>query len=368
VMLTTDLALKMDPAYRKVIERFHTQPDAFKDAFAKAWFKLTHRDMGPRARYLGPDVPREALIWQDPLPAVDHPLIDTTDIAALKQKIINSGITVPEAVRAAWSASSSFRGTDMRGGANGARIQLSPQKDWAANSPTELARVVRKLQQIQADFNKAHAGGKQVSLADVIVLAGDTAIERAAKKAGYDVQVPFRPGRTDATQAQTDVTSFARLEPKADGFRNYYAAGQTRSPTELLVDKASLLDLSVPEMTVLIGGMRALNANTNGVAYGVFTTTPGVLTNEFFVQLLDMSIKWTPAKTVGLYEGHDRKTGKLKWTATPVDLVFGSNSELRAVAEVYAEADGKDRFVRDFVAAWAKVTNLDRFDTGSAGN
>jgi catalase-peroxidase len=368
VMLTTDLALKMDPAYRKVIERFHTQPDAFKDAFAKAWFKLTHRDMGPRARYLGPDVPKEALIWQDPLPAVDHPLIDATDIAALKQKIINSGITVPEAVRTAWSASSSFRGTDMRGGANGARIQLSPQKDWAANSPTELARVVRKLQQIQADFNKAHAGGKQVSLADVIVLAGDTAIERAAKKAGYDVQVPFRPGRTDATQAQTDVTSFGRLEPKADGFRNYYAAGQTRSPTELLVDKASLLDLSVPEMTVLLGGMRALNANTNGVAYGVFTTTPGVLTNDFFVHLLDMSIKWTPAKTVGLYEGHDRKTGKLKWTATPVDLVFGSNSELRAVAEVYAEADGKDRFVRDFVAAWAKVTNLDRFDMGSAGN
>jgi len=362
VMLTTDLALKFDPAYKKIIQQFHDKPDTFKLAFAKAWFKLTHRDMGPRARYLGAEVPKEILIWQDPLPAVDHPLIDATDTAALKAKILASGLSVPETVRTTWAAASSFRGTDMRGGANGARIRLAPQKDWAANSPAELAKVVRKLEQIQTDFNKTLKGGKKVSLADVIVLAGDAAVEQAAKKAGYDVQVPFRPGRTDATQDQTDVPSFGLLEPKADGFRNYYVARQTGAPTEMLVDKANKLNLTVPEMTVLVGGMRVLNANTGGVAHGVFTGTPGVLTNDFFVQLLDMSTKWTPSKTEGIYEGHDRKTGKLKWTATPVDLIFGSNSELRAVAEAYAESDGKERFVRDFVKAWAKVTNLDRFD------
>ncbi|MBL9020164.1 MAG: catalase/peroxidase HPI [Myxococcales bacterium] len=362
VMLTTDLALKFDPAYKKIVQKFHDKPDTFKQAFARAWFKLTHRDMGPRARYLGAEVPKEILIWQDPLPANDHPLIDANDAAALKAKILGAGLTRSELVRTTWAAASSFRGTDMRGGANGARVRLAPQKNWAANSPAELAKVLRKLQQVQTDFNKTLKGGKKVSLADVIVLGGDAAIEQAAKKAGYDVQVPFLPGRTDATQEQTDVASFALLEPKADGFRNYYAARQTGSPAELLVDTASKLDLTVPEMTVLVGGMRALGANTNGVAHGVFTSTPGVLTNDFFVQLLDMSTKWTPTKTEGLYEGRDRKTGKLKWTATPVDLVFGSNSELRAIAEVYAQSDGKERFVRDFVKAWAKVTNLDRFD------
>ena len=362
VMLTTDLALKMDPAYRKIIQHFHDTPDAFRLAFAKAWFKLTHRDMGPRTRYLGPDVPKEVLTWQDPLPSVDHPLIDANDIAALKNKILAAGIGVPALVRTAWSSASSFRGTDMRGGANGARVRLAPQNGWAANSPTELATVVKKLTQIQLDFNKTLTGGKSVSLADVIVLAGDAAIEAAAKQAGVAVVVPFRAGRTDATQDQTDAATFANLEPTADGFRNFYTTGQSRSPAEMLVDKANLLNLTVPEMTVLVGGLRVLNANTNGVAHGVFTATPGVLTNDFFVQLLDMSTTWTPSKTAGIYEGRDRKTDKLKWTATPVDLIFGSNSELRAVAEVYAESDGKERFVRDFVKAWAKVTNLDRFD------
>jgi catalase-peroxidase len=296
------------------------------------------------------------------VPPVDHPLIDAKDAAALKAKILASGLTIPQLVRTTWSATSSFRGTDMRGGANGARIRLAPQKDWAANTPAELAKVLPKLEQIQTDFNKTLRGGKKVSLADVIVLAGNAAIEQAAKKAGYDVQVPFRAGRTTATQAQTDESSFAVLEPKADGFRNYYAVGQARSPAEMLVDKANMLNLTVPEMTVLVGGMRVLDANTNAVSHGVFTRTPGVLTNDFFVQLLDMSIKWSPTKTGGIYEGNDRKSGKLVWTATPVDLVFGSNSELRAIAEVYGSSDGKDRFVRDFVKAWTKVTNLDRFD------
>ncbi len=362
VMMTTDLALKMDPAYRKVIDRFHETPDAFRLAFAKAWFKLTHRDMGPRARYLGADVPKEVLLWQDPLPAVTHPLIDANDVTALKAKIVAAGISVPALVRTTWASASSFRGTDMRGGANGARVRLAPQKTWAANSPTELATVLGKLEQVQTDFNKSLKGGKLVSFADVVVLAGDTAIEQAAKQAGVIAQVPFRAGRADATQDLTDPSTFANLEPTADGFRNYYVPGQTLSPAELLVDKANMLNLTVPEMTVLVGGMRALNANTDGVAHGVLTKTPGVLTNDFFVQLLDMSTKWSPGKTPGIYEGRDRKTNALKWTATPVDLIFGSNSDLRAVAEVYAESDGKERFVRDFVKAWAKVTNLDRFD------
>ncbi len=362
VMLTTDLALKMDPAYRKVIEHFHDTPDAFRLAFAKAWFKLTHRDMGPRSRYLGADVPKEVLLWQDPLPAVDHPLIDATDVTALKAKILGAGVSVPALVRTTWASASSFRGTDMRGGANGARVRLAPQKDWAANSPTELATVLAALQKVQTDFNKTLKGGKAVSFADVIVLAGDAAVEQAAKQAGVTVQVPFRAGRTDATQDQTDASTFANLEPMADGFRNYYTAGQARSPAEMLVDKANMLDLTVPEMTVLVGGLRVLGANTAGVTHGVFTKTPGVLTNDFFLQLLDMSTKWTASKTAGVYEGRDRKTNDLKWTATPVDLIFGSASELRAVAEVYAESDGKERFVRDFVKAWTKVTNLDRFD------
>ena len=321
------------------------------------------RAAGPlRARYLGADVPKEVLLWQDPVPAVDHPLIDATDSSALKAKILGAGIPVPQLVRTAWASASSFRGTDMRGGANGARVRLAPQRTWAANSPDELATVLMKLGQIQGDFNKTLKGGKSVSLADVIVLAGNAAVEQAAKQAGFTVQVPFRAGRTDASQDQTDASTFANLEPTADAFRNYYAAGAARSPSEMLVDKANLLTLTVPEMTVLLGGLRVLDANTGGVAHGVFTKTPGVLTNDFFLQLLDMSTKWTATKTAGVYEGRDRKTNELRWTATPVDLVFGSNTELRAVAEVYAESDGKERFVRDFVKAWAKVTNLDRFD------
>ncbi len=362
VMLTTDLSLKFDPAYRAVVERFRANPEEYRLAFAKAWFKLTHRDMGPRARYLGADVPKEVLSWQDPVPAVDHPLIDERDAAALKAKILASGLTPSQLVRVTWSAASSFRDTDMRGGANGARLRLAPQKDWAANSPRELATVLPKLEAIQKEFSRTLTGGKKVSLADVIVLAGNAAIEQAAKRAGYDLRVPFSPGRTDASQAQTDVTSFGFLEPAADGFRNYFAAGQSRSPAELLIDKADLLSLTVPEMTVLVGGLRVLNANTDGATHGVFTAKPGTLSNDFFVNLLDMSTKWTKAKTEGLYEGRDRTTNALKWTGTPVDLVFGSNAELRAIAEVYAQADGKERFVRDFVKAWAKVTNLDRFD------
>ena len=363
IMFTTDLALKFDPDYRKIAKRFQENPEEFKLAFAKAWFKLTHRDMGPRARYLGAEVPREDLIWQDPVPKANHPLIDASDVAALKSKILASGVTGPELIRTAWASAASFRGTDMRGGANGARIRLAPQKDWAVNDPAELARVLQRLEGIQADFNRAQSGGKQVSLADLIVLGGGAAIEQAAKNASHDVQVPFTPGRTDASQAQTDVASFAVLEPTADGFRNYFGSGQSRSPAEMLVDKASMLTLTVPEMTVLVGGLRSLNANAGQTAHGVFTARPGTLSNDFFANLLDMSTKWNKSATAeGIYEGRDRATGKVKWTATPVDLAFGSNSELRAVSEVYAAADGKQKFTQDFVKAWTKVMALDRFD------
>ena len=363
IMFTTDLALKFDPEYRKIAKRFQENPDEYQRAFAKAWFKLTHRDLGPRARYLGSEVPSEILAWQDPVPAVDHKLIDANDAAALKSKILASGLTGPELIRTAWASAASFRGTDMRGGANGARIRLAPQKDWAVNDPAELAKVLARLEAVQKDFNRSLTGGKKVSLADVIVLGGNAAIEEAAKKAGFNVQVPFTPGRTDATQAQTDVESFKVLEPAADGFRNYFTSTAGVSPAVALVDRANMLTLTVPEMTVLVGGMRALNANAGGSTHGVFTSRPGTLSNDYFVNLLDMGTKWSKAaKADGLYEGQDRKTGALKWTATPVDLVFGSNAELRAVAEVYASADGKDKFVKDFVNAWTKVMNLDRFD------
>ena len=361
IMFTTDLALKFDPRYREIAERFQKNPKEFDLAFAKAWFKLTHRDMGPRARYVGAEVPKEDLIWQDPVPAVDHPLIDDADIASLKEKVLASGVSGPDLVRTAWASAATFRGTDLRGGANGARLRLEPQKDWVVNDPRELADVLKRLEDVQADFNGAQAGGKKVSLADLIVLGGSAAIEEAAKKAGQEVTVPFRPGRTDASQEQTDVESFKALEPKADGFRNYYTKEAGRSPAELLVDRANLLTLSVPEMTVLVGGLRALGANAGKTAHGVFTDRPGTLSNDFFVNLLDMSTKWTKSTTAdGLYAGSDRKTGKAKWTATPVDLAFGSNSELRAVAEVYAAADGKEKFINDFVSAWAKVMDLDR--------
>jgi len=364
VMLTTDLSLKEDPSYRKISQRFMDNPEEFELAFAKAWFKLTHRDMGPRARYVGTEIPDGVLLWQDPVPAVDHDLIDAKDIAKLKSQILDSGLTVPELVTTAWASAASFRGTDMRGGANGARIRLAPQKDWEVNNPKELAKVLKRLESIQKDFNKAQSGGKKVSLADVIVLGGAAAIEQAAKDAGHDVQVPFTPGRTDASQQQTDVNSFAVLEPTADGFRNYFGKGSNRSPAEMLVDRADLLTLNVPEMTVLVGGMRALNANAGQSGHGVFTDRPGTLSNDFFVSLLDMSTQWSKSsKSEGIYEGRDRATGKVKWTATPVDLVFGSNSELRAVAEVYAFDGSQEKFVRDFVAAWTKVMNLDRFDS-----
>ena len=366
-MFTTDLSLKFDPSYRKIAMQFHDHPEDFKLAFAKAWFKLTHRDMGPRARYLGLEVPREALLWQDPLPSVDHPLVDAKDIAQLKAKLFASGLTGSELVRTAWASASTFRGTDERGGANGARIRLAPQKDWEVNNPKGLAKVLQRLEGVQKDFNGAHSGGKQVSLADLIVLGGGAAVEQAAKKAGYEVQVPFTPGRTDALQAQTDVVSFSVLEPTSDGFRNYFGNGQRRSSVELLVDRASLLTLTVPEMTVLVGGMRALDANAGQAEHGVLTNQPGTLNNAFFVNLLDMSTKWTKSSAAdGIYEGRDRGTGKLKWTATPVDLIFGSNSELRAVAEVYAADDAREKFVRDFVKAWTKVMNLDRFDLKQA--
>ena len=362
IMFTTDLALKFDPSYRKIAMRFKENPEEFRLAFAKAWFKLTHRDMGPRARYIGAEVPREDLIWQDPLPRVDHALVDTKDVAALKSKILASGLTVPELVATAWASAASFRGTDMRGGANGARVRLAPQKDWEVNNPRELAKVLQRLEGIQSDFNRAQSGGKKkISLADLIVLGGGAAIEQAAKNAGVTVMVPFMPGRADATQAQTDAASFAALEPLADGFRNYFHSGQRLSPAEMLVDRAKLLTLTVPEMTVLVGGLRAMNANAGQAAHGVFTARPGTLSNDFFVNLLDMSTKWSKsASAEGIYEGVDRTTGKPKWTATPIDLLFGSNSELRTVAEVYASSDGQEKFVRDFVKTWAKVMNLDR--------
>jgi catalase-peroxidase len=360
IMFTTDLALKFDPSYQKIAKRFLENQAEFNLAFAKAWFKLTHRDLGPRSRYLGPDVPKEDLIWQDPLPKVASKTIDAKDIAALKAKILASGLTGPELIRTAWASAATFRGTDMRGGANGARIRLAPQKDWEVNNPAELGKVLQRLETIQKEFN---TGAKKVSLADLMVLGGSAAIEQAAKKAGYTVQVPFSPGRVDASEAQTDVLSFAPLEPTADGFRNYFSKGERLSPAVMLVERANLLTLSVPEMTVLVGGLRVLNANTGQAKHGVFTDRPGTLSNDFFVNLLDMNTKWSKSSaSEGIYEGLDRATGKVKWTATPVDLVFGSNSELRAVSEFYAEADSKEKFVKDFVQAWAKVMNLDRFD------
>ncbi|MBX3498275.1 MAG: catalase/peroxidase HPI [Alphaproteobacteria bacterium] len=363
IMTTADLALRMDPIYEPIARRFHKDPAAFADAFARAWFKLTHRDMGPRSRYLGPEVPAEELLWQDPVPAVDHKPIDASDITALKATILASGLSVSELVSTAWASASSFRGSDKRGGANGARIRLAPQKDWAANQPAQLAKVLKVLEGIQKDFNAAQSGGKKVSLADLIVLGGSAAIEQAAKKAGHDVTVPFTPGRTDASQEQTDVESFAVLEPVADGFRNYLKAGVAAPAEVLLVDKAQLLTLSVPEMTVLVGGLRVLNVNVGASRHGVFTTRPQTLTNDFFVNLLDMGTAWKPAPdSAGVFEGRDRATGDLKWTATRVDLVFGSNSELRALVEVYGCDEAQAKFVRDFVKAWAKVMDLDRYD------
>jgi len=362
-MLTTDLSLRFDPVYEKISRRFYENPDQFADAFARAWFKLTHRDMGPRSRYLGPEVPAEELIWQDPIPAVDHKLIDETDIASLKAKILASGLSVSELVSTAWAAASTFRGSDKRGGANGARIRLAPQKDWAVNQPAQLARVLKSLEEIQRGFNSSQSDGKKVSMADLIVLAGSAGIEQAARNAGYSVTVPFTPGRMDALEEQTDVQSFAVLEPVADGFRNYLKGKFSVSAEELLVDRAQLLTLTAPEMTVLLGGMRVLNTNFGQTGHGVFTKRPEALTNDFFVNLLDMATEWKAvSESKDLFEGRDRKTGEAKWTATRVDLIFGSNSQLRALAEVYASADAREKFVQDFVAAWTKVMNLDRFD------
>ena len=362
-MLTTDLSLRFDPLYEKISRRFYENPDQFRDAFARAWFKLTHRDMGPRTRYLGPEVPEEELIWQDPIPAVNHPLIDAEEIASLQGNILASGLSVSELVSTAWASASTFRGSDMRGGANGARIRLAPQKDWEVNQPAQLAKVLKTLEGIQSAFNNAQSGGKKVSLADLIVLGGCAAVEEAAKKAGHDVKVPFSPGRMDTSQEQTDAKSFTVLEPIADGFRNYVRKGFEVSAAELLVDKANLLRLTAPEMTVLIGGLRALNVNVGQSKHGVFTQRPETLTNDFFVNLLDMKTKWEKSVTdEGVLEGHYRATGELKWTGTIVDLVFGSNSQLRALAEVYACSDSQQAFVRDFAAAWNKVMNLDRFD------
>jgi len=359
-MSTADMAMRMDPAYEKISRRFHANPDQFADAFARAWFKLTHRDMGPRARYIGPEVPAEELIWQDPIPAVDHELVDAADIADLKQKILASGLSIAELVSTAWASASTFRGSDKRGGANGARVRLSPQKDWEVNQPAQLAKVLRTLEGIQQGFN---TGARKISLADLIVLGGSAAIEVAAQEAGQSVEVPFAPGRTDASQAQTDVESFAVLEPEADGFRNYLKKRYSVPAEELLVDRAQLLTLTAPEMTVLVGGLRVLGANAGGSRHGVFTARPGVLTNDFFVNLLDMGTEWKPlAGQDGVYEGRSRKTGDVKWTGTRADLVFGSNSLLRALAEVYGQDDGQAKFVRDFVAAWTKVMNADRFD------
>ncbi|MGB9455962.1 MAG: catalase/peroxidase HPI [Bryobacteraceae bacterium] len=361
-MLTTDLSLRMDPIYEPITRRFLENPQEFADAFAKAWFKLTHRDMGPLSRYLGPLVPAEPQLWQDPIPAVDHKLVGKQDIAALKAKILASGLSISQLVTTAWASAATFRGSDKRGGANGARIRLAPQKDWEVNQPAELAKVLKKLAAIQKEFNSSQSGGKKVSLADLIVLGGCAAVEAAAKRAGHDVKVPFSPGRTDASQKQTDVHSFAVLEPAADGFRNYLPRGHQRPAEELLVDRSQLLTLTGPEMTVLVGGMRALNANFGQSKHGVFTNRPETLTNDFFVNLLDMGTKWEASSTEGVFEGRDRATGKIKWTGTRVDLVFGSNSQLRATAEAYACDDSKEAFVKDFVAAWSKVMNLDRYD------
>jgi catalase-peroxidase len=367
-MLTTDLSLRFDPVYEKISRRFYEHPEQFADAFARAWFKLTHRDMGPIQRYLGPLVPKETLIWQDPIPAVNHPLINEAEIAALKSKILASGLSVSQLVSTAWASASTFRGSDKRGGANGARIRLAPQKDWEVNQPAQLKTVLQKLEAIQKEFNGSQSGGKKVSLADLIVLAGGAAIEKAAKDAGQDVKVPFTPGRMDASQEQTDVESFAPLEPVADGFRNYVGGGeQFMAPEEALVDRAQLLRLTAPEMTVLVGGLRVLGANAGKSKHGVFTKQPEALTNDFFVNLLDMGTEWQPAAgSDGVYEGRDRKTKQVKWTGTRVDLIFGSHSELRALAEVYGSADAKAHFVKDFVAAWAKVMNADRFDVSAA--
>jgi catalase-peroxidase len=362
IMTTADLALRMDPIYRPISRRFHQDPEAFADAFARAWFKLTHRDMGPRARYLGPEVPAEELIWQDPVPAVDHELVGEQDLASLKAQILASGLSIPQLVTTAWASAATFRGSDKRGGANGARLRLAPQKDWEVNQPAELAKVLGKLEAVQQAFNAAQSGNKRISLADLIVLAGGTAIEEAARQAGHEVWVPFTPGRTDASPEQTDAASFAVLEPLADGFRNYQRAGLKTPAEEMLLDRAQLMTLTAPEMTVLVGGMRALNANVGQSSQGVFTSTPGTLTNDFFVNLLDMGTEWRPSSTEGLFEGRDRASGQVKWMGTRVDLVFGSNSELRAIAEVYACDDAKEKFVTDFVTTWNKVMNLDRFD------
>jgi catalase-peroxidase len=360
IMLTTDLSLKFDPAYRRITQRWLNNPDEFEDAFARAWFKLIHRDMGPKARYIGPEVPDEELLWQDPIPEVDHPLVNARDIRRLKSDILDSGLNTAELIRTAWASASSFRGSDMRGGANGARVRLAPQKDWEANNPEELSRVIGVLEGIQEEFNNRNRR-KKVSLADIIVLGGAAAIEQAAERAGYDIEVPFTPGRADATQAQTDIASFEFLKPAADGFRNFYSEESRLSPTRALVDKANLLTLTVPETTVLVGGLRALNANSGGSRHGILTSRPGTLSNDFFVNLVDMSTKWSMSSTESVYEGRDRATGALKWTATPVDLIIGSNAELRAVAELYAADDGEEKFVQDFVDAWTKVMNLDRF-------
>ena len=362
IMFTTDLALRMDPIYAEISRRFLEHPDQFADAFARAWFKLTHRDMGPISRYLGPEVPGEQLIWQDPVPAVDHDLIDEHDIASLKATILGSGLSVSQLVSTAWASASTYRDSDKRGGANGARIRLAPQKDWEANDPAALATVLGALEQIQADFNGAQAGGKQVSLADLIVLGGCAAVEEAARSAGHEVAVPFSPGRTDATQELTDVEAFAVLEPTADGFRNYSRAGDKRRPEDLLIDRASQLTLTTPELTVLVGGLRVLGGNVGGAAHGVFTDRPGTLSNDYFVNLLDMGTTWQVSTTEHVYEGRDRATGAVRWSGTAVDLVFGSNSQLRALAEVYASHDAQQKFVDDFAAAWAKVMDLDRFD------
>lgn len=362
-MLTTDLSLRFDPAYEKISRRFLENPDEFADAFARAWFKLTHRDMGPKVRYLGPEVPAEDLIWQDVIPAVDHRLVDETDIAGLKAKIIASGLSVQELVSTAWASASTFRGSDKRGGANGARIRLAPQKDWEVNRPAQLARVLSVLEGIQRDFNAAQTDGKKISLADLIVLAGGAAVEKAAKAGGHDITVPFTPGRMDASEAQTDAASFAALEPRADGFRNYVSTTrqQFMKPEEALVDRAQLLTLTAPEMTVLVGGLRVLKAGEP--KHGVFTSRPEALTNDFFVNLLDMGTQWSPIEgEEGVYEGRDRRTGAARWTGTRVDLIFGSHSQLRAFAEVYAQSDAREKFVKDFVAAWTKVMNADRFD------